>query len=239
MKAVILAAGVGSRIRPLTDNKPKSLLPIGNDTILGLMLKNLKSVTKEVGIVTGYRENQIKDYCASNFSDMMFTFIRNEVFEETNTGYSLMLAKDFVGGDSFLKFDADVVFDSKILEKLIADKRENCLCIDKDINLEAEEIKVICDDEEKVLEIGKKLDPDKCKGESIGIEKIGSAAGERLFKKLEELMQNKSNFNEYYDDQYGVLSAQGTPFYACDISGFNWAEIDTHEDYRLAQELFT
>ena len=71
MKAVILAAGVGSRIRPLTDNTPKSLLKVGNKTILQRMMDNLLAVNiDQIAIVTGYLEEQIKDFVVQTYPNL-------------------------------------------------------------------------------------------------------------------------------------------------------------------------
>ena len=192
MKAVILAAGVGSRIRPLTNNTPKSLLKVGDKTILQRMIDNILTVgIDQIAIVTGYLEDQIKDFIAQTYPDLKVEFIRNEIYDKTNTAYSLNLTRDFVEDDNFIKFDADVVFEKEILERLISNNQESCLCIDKNINLEAEEVKVIVDKEGKVLEVGKKIHPKKAKGESIGIEKIGKNAAKILFEELAKLRRKE------------------------------------------------
>ncbi len=116
---------------------------------------------------------------------------------------------------------------------------DTCLCIDKNIHLEKEEVKVITGENDKVLEVGKKIDPKKAKGESIGIEKIGKYAGKVLFEELERLMKDPKNYKEYYDDSYTTLVRKGIPFYAVDITGLKWVEIDTHEDNDRAKRLFS
>ncbi len=237
-KAVLLAAGVGSRIRPLTDNSPKSLLDVAGKSILYRMLDNVQAVgMTDVVVITGYLEDQIKAFITENFPGLNVTFKRNDKYEETNTGYSLLLTREFVEGHDFVKFDADVVFEKAILEKLLASK-VSALCIDRNINLEAEEVKVITDDSGKVLEVGKKLDPHKANGESIGIEKITADAGKVLFAELDALLQDQANWQEYYDDSYTTLVNKGVPFEAVDITGLKWVEIDTHADYARAQEIF-
>lgn len=239
MKAIILAAGVGSRIRPLTDNTPKSLLMVGGKPILERMISHIESVgIKEILIITGYLEDQIKNFVAEKFPHLDIEFIRNDKYSSTNTGYSLMLAKDFVNGDDFVKFDADVVFEKEVLARLINHPHSTCLSIDKNIHLEKEEVKVICDENNKVLKVGKKLDPKLSKGESIGIEKISKEAGALLFDILTEMMKDEKNHNEYYDDSYTTLVEKGIPFHAVDITGLKWVEIDTHEDYQHANTLF-
>ncbi|HKC14523.1 MAG TPA: phosphocholine cytidylyltransferase family protein [Patescibacteria group bacterium] len=239
MKAVILAAGVGSRIRPLTDQAPKSLLEINGSTILGRMLTNIqKSGIKDVTIVTGYLEEKIKEF-ASSFTGLNIKYVRNDKFDKTNTAYSLMLTKKFIRDEDFVKFDADVVFEQKILEKLIQSPFKSALCIDKNIHLDKEEVKVQLGTDGRVLKVGKKIDFNRASGESIGIEKIGKEAGKILFGELEQLLKDPNKWNEYYDDSYTTLVELGIPFGAVDISGLKWVEIDTHEDYAKAQKLFT
>jgi len=239
MKVIILIAGIGSRIRPLTNDKPKSLLEVNGKTILQNMLENVQNVgITDIIIVTGYLEEIIKVYIAEHFPGLHITYIRNEKYLETNTGYSLMLAKDSVGDDAFIKFDADVIFEEAILEQLIHSPYETALCLDKNINLEAEEVKAIATPEGKVLEVGKKLDPAKATGESIGIEKIGKKAAKLLFAELERLMEDPANWKEYYDDSYTTLVNQGVSFGVVDITDLKWVEIDTHEDYAKAKETF-
>ena len=240
MKAIILAAGIGSRIRPLTNNCPKSLLQIGGKTILEMMISHIQNChINEIVFVTGYLENQIKEYVKKNFPDIKTHFITNEKYTETNTGFSLLLAKDFVKNSDFIKFDADVVFDQEILKKLIKCPYENVLCVDKNIDLDAEEIKVIIDDENKILKASKTVDPKKAVGESIGIEKIGENTAKLLFQELKEMMEDKKNHQEYYEAAYERLIEKGASFHALDITGLEWVEIDTKEDFDLAKKIAT
>ncbi|MDA9921084.1 phosphocholine cytidylyltransferase family protein [Gammaproteobacteria bacterium] len=240
MKAIILAAGVGSRIRPLTDNCPKSLLKINGKTILEMMLSHIKTCgINEVIFVLGYLQDQIKDYVKTQFPDLIVQFITNEKYEVTNTGYSLMLTKDFVKNSTFIKFDADVVFDINILKTLIASEYDNCLCIDKNINLEAEEIKVIIKDDNRVVKASKTVNPLDAIGESIGIEKISGETAHTLFNDLELMMKDEQCHQEYYEAAYERLIEKDVPFYALDISGLRWTEIDTKEDFMLAGKIFS
>lgn len=239
LKAIILAAGVGSRIRPLTDNCPKSLLKIGDSTILEMMISHLKSSgINDIVIVLGYLQQQIKDYIASNFADMNVQFVINEHYETTNTGYSLMLTEPFVQNCDFIKFDADVVFEKSILNKLIASEYNNVLCIDKAINLDAEEIKVIIDDQGKVLKASKEVAPKDAVGESIGIEKISQATAKKLFSELKLMMLDTENHQAYYEAAYERLIEKNSTFNTIDITGLKWTEIDTLADFDLAKSIF-
>ena len=239
IKAIILAAGVGSRIRPLTDNCPKSLLKIGDNTILEMMISHIQDCgINEVIFVLGYLQEQIKDYVKIKFPDLNSHFVTNDKYAETNTGFSLMLAKDLINESAFIKFDADVVFDKKILENLIECEYANCLCIDKNINLDAEEIKVIVEDKNRVLKVSKTVNPKDAVGESIGIEKINSETAKLLFAELKIMMEDRKNQQEYYEVSYERLIEKNIPFYALDISGLKWTEIDTKEDFITAENMF-
>jgi len=240
MKAVILAAGVGSRIRPLTDNCPKSLLKVGGHTILEMMISHIRDCgITDVVFVLGYLQEQIKDYVTQNFPELNVHFITNEQYATTNTGFSLMLARDLVAGSSFIKFDADVVFDKTILRQLISCDHDNALCIDKNIQLDAEEIKVIIRENNRVVKASKTVNPKEAIGESIGIEKISAETALQLFSELEVMMQDTQNHQEYYEAAYERLIEKDVPFYALDISGLKWVEIDTQEDFISAKKIFS
>jgi len=238
MKVIILAAGIGSRIRPLTNNCPKSLLKINNKTILEMMISKIQYYhINEIIFVTGYLENHIKDYVKKKFPDLKTYFITNEKFAETNTGFSLLLAKDFVKKTDFIKFDADVVFDKEILKKLIECPSENVLCINKNIHLDKEEIKVLVDENHKILKVSKAVDPKVAIGESIGIEKIGKHTAKILFQELEIMMKDKKNHQEYYEAGYERLIEKGESFNMLDITGLSCMEIDTEEDLELVKKM--
>jgi choline kinase len=239
MKAVILAAGVGSRIRPLTENCPKSLLKVGGRTILEMMISHIRDCgITEIVFVLGYLQEQIKEYVSHNFPELNTHFITNEQYVTTNTGFSLMLARDLVANASFIKFDADVVFDKAILSQLIRCEHDNALCIDKNIQLDAEEVKVIIKEQNRVLKASKTVNPREADGESIGIEKICADTAIQLFDELETMMQDSQNHQEYYEAAYERLIESDIPFYALDISGLKWVEIDTKEDFITAKKIF-
>jgi len=205
-----------------------------------MMLSHIKTCgINEVIFVLGYLQDQIKDYVKTQFPDLIVQFITNEKYEVTNTGYSLMLTKDFVKNSTFIKFDADVVFDINILKTLIASEYDNCLCIDKNINLEAEEIKVIIKDDNRVVKASKTVNPLDAIGESIGIEKISGETAHTLFNDLELMMKDEQYHQEYYEAAYERLIEKDVPFYALDISGLRWTEIDTKEDFMLAGKIFS
>jgi choline kinase len=237
--AVILAAGIGSRLSPLTDNSAKCLLSVGGSVILERMIRNCLSCgISQFVLVLGHRADEIKQFVDKTFRGIRVTYVINDRYRETNTGYSLMLAAPVIGSAEFIKFDADVVFDVKILRQLIDSRQSNVLCIDRNIALEDEEVKVITDDQLQVLEVGKSVDSKLALGESIGIEKISAKTGPVLFAQLTEMMQDYANLQNYYEAAYAQLVTQNVVFNALDITGQNWTEIDTPEDFTAANAMF-
>lgn len=238
-KAVILAAGVGSRIMPLTDSCPKSLLQVAGLPILERMIINIQACgINEVVIVLGYLGKQIRSFVAKRFPELSASFIVNDKYEGTNTGYSLLLTKNATKGKGFIKFDADVVFDVKILEQLLASDTENALCIDRNIKLEAEEVKVVADCDLRILKASKSVDPKDALGESIGIEKISATTAEKLYAELGAMMAQEEHHQEYYEAAYERLMTKDIAFHVVDISGLNWVEIDTRDDFAVANQMF-
>lgn len=237
--AVILAAGIGSRLSPLSDDCPKSLLRVGGSAILERMIRNCLSCgISQFVLVLGHRADQIKQFVDKTFRGIRVTYVINDRYRETNTGYSLMLAAPAIGGAEFIKFDADVVFDTKILRGLLDSDLPNLLCIDRNIALADEEVKVIADDQMRVTDIGKSVDPSLALGESIGIEKISAKTGPLLFAELGLMMEDATHARAYYEAAYARLVGKDTTFYALDITGLNWTEIDTAEDYAAANVMF-
>lgn len=239
LKAIILAAGIGSRIRPLTDNCPKTLLSVGDLTILGRMLTNIRSCgIDDVILVLGYLHEQVDAFVQEEFADLNVQTVVNSRFNETNTGYSLMLAADLIGPSGFVKFDGDVVFDQEILRQLLARSDGNYLCVDRNIQLDAEEVKVALSAGTRIALVSKTLAPADAIGESIGIERINADTAKALFAELRTMMQDDGNLQKYYEDAYERLIADGVAFDIMDITGLAWTEIDTHDDFETAKTIF-
>ncbi|MBB5721434.1 choline kinase [Loktanella ponticola] len=237
--AVILAAGIGSRLSPLTDKSAKCLLSVGGSVILERMIRNCLSCgMSQFVLVLGHRAEEIKQFVDKTFRGIRVTYVINDRYRDTNTGYSLMLASSVVGNAEFIKFDADVVFDTKILRGLVDSALPNVLCIDRNIALADEEVKVIADEQLRVSEIGKSVDPETALGESIGIEKISAVTGPLLFAELKEMMESPAHAQDYYEAAYARLVDKGLPFHALDITGLKWTEIDTVEDFAAANAKF-
>jgi choline kinase len=231
MRALILAAGVASRLRPLTDDIPKCLLPVGNRSILERMVNNLvASGIRDIVVVTGYLADHVQTFLAGSFPDLRVTFVHNSRFEITNNIYSLWLAKNAVVDDAMLLLDSDILFDRRIVELLLNSPYTNALALRTDRPLGAEEIKVLTASDGWVREIGKEIEPSRAAGESIGIERFGRESVVRLYRLLDRMVGGEKEENLFYEAAFQRLIHEGDRIAAVDVGLLRCIEIDTPED---------
>ena len=236
MKAIILAAGMASRLRPLTDHKPKCLLEIGKQCLLGRAIEGLIfNGIREVVIVTGYLQEQIIEFVQRHYPDLKVEYIYNEKYASTNNIYSLWLTKDKIRGERILLLDSDILFDPLLVKAVLDCPDTTCLALN-DHPLSEEEIKVIPDAQGKVAEISKTCSPEQAIGESIGIEKISHTYLQYLFAELDHMILKEDLGNVFYEAAFQRLIAQGKSFHIVDTSTLFSTELDTLEDFQTATE---
>ena len=239
MKAVILAAGAATRLRPLTNDIPKCLLPVGDSTILGMTVDNLTANgVQEFVIVTGYREGQIHEFIASRYPGLRVAFLTNQRYADTNNIYSLWLTREHLHGHSMLLLDSDIVFDRGIVPLILQSGHEDCLAVVRAKALGDEEIKVRTGAGGAILEISKEVDASAAFGESIGIEKFSPRFAGRLFDVLEDKIVSRKQHNQFYEAAFQELIDMGEQIYAVDVGNLPCVEIDTPEDLVAARALF-
>ena len=133
MKAIILAAGYGNRMKPLTDSTHKTLLSLGKETIIERMMESLlKNNINDIIIVTGYRAEELKNFLLKKFSYVNFQFVHNRRFKETNNIYSLALVfQSIVVDDYILLIESDLVYEPAVIQRIINSKYKNVALVDK------------------------------------------------------------------------------------------------------------
>lgn len=240
MQAVILAAGIAKRLRPYTNNTPKCLLDLGGSNILHQTINNILSCgINDFIFVLGFKSDMIENYIKNNFKNVGFKFILNPDYENNNNSYSLWLTKDFVS-DNILLLDSDILFEKQILNKLLSSEFETCIAL-KNHKADEEQIKVLLDENNRVLKIGKDVDISKSAGESIGIEKLSKNFLIEMYKVLDRKILDENNVNEFYEVTFQELIDRNNDLlnmYAVDVSEYECLEIDTIEDFQKAKILF-
>jgi choline kinase len=229
---VILVAGVGSRLRPLTDDRPKALVEVGQETMLGRAVRLLLDAgVGELILATGYREDAVRAAMAG--CPVPVRYCRNDAFDRTQNSVSLWLCREAIGGRPFFKLDGDLLFRAEALQRLSRAPEGVAAAVDFRPGLGAEEMKVRAS-EGRVLDFGKHLDPATASGESIGLERVSGVAVSRLFHALDRSVQ-AGETSLYYEDIYARLPADGVDLWAVDVSDLGWCEVDTPEDLDTAR----
>ncbi|MBO7098724.1 MAG: phosphocholine cytidylyltransferase family protein [Bacteroidaceae bacterium] len=236
MKAIILAAGMASRLRPLTLTTPKSLLKVGERSLLQRSMDALiaNGVT-EFCIVTGYLHEMIEDFVRKQYADsIQVTFIYNKVYETTNNIYSLWLARPFAEGQEVLLLDSDLLYDPQIVTRVLATDAPNVLTLIRH-ELGEEEMKVVTDAQGSIKEISKTCNPAEAAGESLGIEKMGKDYTKALYRELEPMMNEEHLENVFYERAFERLIPQGHTYQVLDVTELFSCELDTIEDFENAK----
>ncbi len=236
MRAIILAAGMASRLRPLTLNTPKCLLKIGERPLLQRSIDALISngVT-ELCVVTGYLHDMIESFVSRHYCDRIkVSFIHNALYATTNNIYSLWLARPFAEGESVLLLDSDLLYDPRIIGRTLACPDTNTLALIRH-ELGEEEMKVMADSDGNIVELSKTCNPAEALGESLGIEKMSPEYTTALYKELEPMMNVEHLENVFYELAFERLIPQGHTFSTLDVTDLFSCELDTIEDFENAK----
>jgi len=240
MIGVVLAAGGGMRLRPLTDALPKTLLAVDGDrSILELALRNLRAVgITNVTIVTGHAAAAIERRLPEmeRSYDVALRTIFNDHYHDWNNAYSLWLARDALAGGGLL-VNGDTVHPAVVERRLLAARGAGpiILALDDQKPLAEEEMKVQLDGDDRLLRINKALDPRAVHGEYIGVTLIEPAAVPRLAEALQATYERDTSL--YYEDGYQQYADWGETVRTAAIGTVDWVEVDNHDDLNRARVL--
>lgn len=235
MQAIILAAGAGNRLAEVSNGMPKSMLRIGEKSIIQNQIEQCLELGVERFIfVIGYEKERLREHILRYLPDKEIFFYENMRYEDTNTLYSLYLVRENFTKD-FLYFNGDVFFRERLLRHLDLNS-ENTQLLLKTGKCEKEEVKMIISDNGKILEIGKDLPEEQCAGEFIGIGYFARNDLE-LFSELLELSIAEGQENNYFEYAVNKMCSQ-SDIYAVVTGEDECLEIDFPEDLKKARELF-
>ena len=235
MKAVILAAGQGTRIRSVHGEHPKCLIEVDETTILGHQLEALAMAgIHDVAIVVGYEKEQIVAHVRNKqlSYDQRVHFIENPAFAITNNIYSLWVASDWLRGDSFIVLNADVIFEPDILNSAVEPYAPISMIVDS--LWRDETMKVIIEDD-RVTRMSKRISQDEFSGTYIGITVFSKSIQHRFFHKLDSLIAAE-RVNEFFNVAVQELANEGVHVGYTSTDGLPWAEIDDPLDLTFAQQ---
>ncbi len=232
MKAIILAAGVGKRLWPVTQHRPKCLIEIGGQTLLSRYLESLASVrVTHATIVVGYKQEMIRAAVGSQCHGVDLSYLVNEEFHRGSIS-SLWIARQALTDDAVI-MDADVLFHREILRRLVSSSYENCLLMDDTVKQTGEECMVVVQGD-RVIALSKKM-PDRydLAGEGVGFLRVRRADAPHVIASLKGCVDQGRWAMEYEDGllQYSRDVKVGHE----KIGGLPWTEIDFPEDITKAE----
>jgi choline kinase len=234
--AVILVAGVGSRLRPLTDDRPKALVSVAGETILGRASRLLiQAGMEKLVLATGYRQDSVER--AMRGLDVEVVYCENPDFAGTQNSVSLALCRHTLEGLPFLKLDGDVVFEPEVLDRVLqGDDEDLVVLVDSKRERDAEAMKIRADGA-RILEFGKGIPLASSHAETVGIERLGAHAGSLVFGAIERHVAGGER-GLYYEDVYSELVARrAISARAVEVGDLRWTEVDTPEDLERARGL--
>jgi len=233
MKALILAAGIGKRLKA---NVPKILLKIGNKSLLERHVENLLNLgIKNIGIVIGYKSNHLRNFIKKIDRKKNIKIFKNSSYK-LGSIVSLVSASNFfyIKGNLIL-MDGDVLYDKKILKKLFNSKKKNCLIIDKKFEKGQEPVKV-CIKNNKIIDFGKIVNQDfDYQGESVGFFKFSNKSSLKFLQQSRKIM--KSNKNLMYEEAIQkIIKEKKIRMDFENITNLPWVEIDFKKDLIFAKK---
>lgn len=232
MKAILLSAGRGSRLLPLTESMPKCLLPVQGTTLLGYQLDTLQAAgIRDVTVVTGYMPNLVEAELARRTGPLKATPFFNPFFQVADNLASCWMVREQMDGD-FLLINGDTLFELNLLSAVISNK--SCpiqVTIDQKDTYDSDDMKVTLDGT-KLLAIGKTLPLDVTHAESIGMLRfMGEGVG--LFRgKLNQMMRTQDGVASWFLKAIDALANTTGAVDTVLIKGHRWAEVDTVEDFK-------
>jgi choline kinase len=235
---IVLAAGAGRRLHPLTLDLPKTLLPVMDDgsSVLDIALHNLHDAgITDVVVVTGFAAHQIESRVEAlqERHGVQLTLVFNDKAEIWNNAYSLWCARaHFAAG--FLLLNGDTVHPASVEQTLLANRGpEILLALDDVKQLAEEEMKVVLDDAGRVTRINKALDPTAVSGEYIGVTLVEGSVADKLADALRTTFERDPGL--YYEDGFQEFADRGGDILTASIGDVPWVEVDNHEDLAKAR----
>jgi len=233
--ALLLAAGTGSRLRPLTLDAPKCLTEVGGKPILGRLVENLRSQgIKRLVVVTGYLDHCVHEYLRKNAADMEVDYVFNPVYQTTNNIYSLWLAKEVLQ-EPFVLIESDLIFEKAMLKGMLT---PNKIAVSEilpwmngttvDINAQAGV---------NAFHVNKEMHNEP-RYKTVNIYSLSLQSWRKVIARLDRYIADE-RVGEYYEAVFADMVADGSlKFDAVFFEKNKWYEIDTIQDLHQAEKLF-
>jgi len=233
MKAIIVAAGLSSRLRPLTNQLPKVLLNVGDTSILERAVTNLEaSGHDEIVVVVGFRRHQIQERLGDRVR-----YVYNPFYETTNNMASLWFALQASEFEPFTYCHGDLVYTERLLRDFIEGATGIEIALSVDFGPTDEEAMKVAVVDGRFRESNKQIPLDEAVGEWTGLARFSKSGSETTKDHIEELL-SQERFQDYDTAAFSLMAERGTDFKLLPTNGESWCEIDTVDDLAFARSLF-
>lgn len=235
--ALLLAAGIGSRLYPLTRNEPKCLTIVNAMSILERLISNLNQHGfKHLVVITGHLENHIRDFLGNQAGDIKIDYIFSPLYKTTNNVYSLWMAREIIN-EPFLLLESDLVFDESLLDDMLYPDR---IAVAKmQPWMDGTFVTINQSQQVKAFWAGNAYSFGAIKYKTVNIYSISLNSWHCIVKKLDQHI-SEGKVNDYYETVFADMIADGSLFFKIvSFDGKPWYEIDTIEDLAEAEKLFS
>lgn len=244
MQAIILAAGMGKRLKELTQNNTKCMVKVNGVALIDRMLHQIeKQNVSRIVIVVGYERQKLIDYIKTLGIKTPIEYINNPIYDKTNNIYSLALAKEWLCKEDTLLFESDLIFEDSVLDAIIADPRDTLALVDKyESWMDGTCVKLADDDSIEAFVPGKNFKFAEIKDyyKTVNIYKFSKHFSETHYVPFLDAYQAALGENEYYEQVLRVITMLDTPVIkAKRLNGQKWYEIDDIQDLDIAESIFT
>ena len=244
MQAIILAAGMGKRLKELTQNNTKCMVKVNGVTLIDRMLHQIeRQHLSRIIIVVGYEGQKLIDYIGALDIQTPIVYINNPIYDKTNNIYSLALAKDWLVKEDTLLFESDLIFEDAVLDALVSDPRETLALVDKyESWMDGTCVKLGEDDSIEAFVPGKRFKFNEIKDyyKTVNLYKFSKHFSETHYVPFLDAYQSALGQNEYYEQVLRVITMLDDPeIKAKRLDGQRWYEIDDIQDLDIAESIFT
>ena len=243
MQALILAAGMGKRLKDLTRNNTKCMVKVNGVTLIERMLRQIeKQNVSRIVIVVGYEGQKLIDFIGTLDVKTPITFVENPIYDKTNNIYSLALAKDWLCKEDTLLFESDLIFEDAVLDLLVNDPRDTLALVDKfESWMDGTCLKLSKDDKITSFVSKKEFrfaDIDEYY-KTVNISKFSKDFSEKYYVPFLDAYEKALGENQYYEEVLKVITILDVPrIRARRLEGQLWYEIDDIQDLDIAESLF-